>query len=71
MTLALRVFKKATFQNIPHLNALGSKFQGYQPSGSEEVLKGFTIYGYDDLLGHVTRTICINFGYYKESSNKI
>ena len=26
MTLASVVFKKSTFQNFPHLNALGSKF---------------------------------------------
>ena len=26
MTLASTVFKKSTFQKIPHLNALGSKF---------------------------------------------
>ena len=26
MTLASTVFKKSTFQKLPHLNALGSKF---------------------------------------------
>ena len=41
---------------------LHAKFQNHRTSGSgEEDFKGFTIYGHDGHLGHVTWTIYINF----------
>ena len=42
---------------------LHTKSHGHQPSGSGEDFKGFSIiYGYVGHLGHVTRTVCKNFG---------
>ena len=42
---------------------LHTKSQGHQPSGSgEDFQRVFTIYGYVGHLGHVTKTICKNFG---------
>ena len=42
---------------------LHAKFQDHRTSGSgeEDFLKVFTIYGHGGHLGHVTRTIYINF----------
>ena len=41
---------------------LHTKFRGNRPtvSGEEDFLKTFTIYGYDDHLGHVTSIILKN-----------
>ena len=40
---------------------LNTKFQGHRPLGSEEILKGFTIYGTGSQLGHMTLNIWTNF----------
>ena len=42
---------------------LHAKFQDHRTSGSgeEDLFKVFTIYGHGGHLGHVTRTIYINF----------
>ena len=41
---------------------LHTKPQGNGPAGSrEDCWRGFSIYGHVGHLGHVTRTICINF----------
>ena len=44
---------------------LQTESQGHRPSGSgeENFKKVFTIYGHGDYPGHVTRTICSNFGF--------
>ena len=41
---------------------LHAKFQDLRTSGYEIVLKVFIIYVHGGNLGHVTCTICINFG---------